>query len=150
VKKQRRFAPMAKHTARRELLAPREDVWAFLSEPNRLADWWPGLRGVHPDRRGLAPGARWRTQGAGKTNPLVGPQADVTGTLVFLEVEPPSLARWQFVNANIDVELRLTESGPDRTQAELTVEVPMLSGLKRLPARALARLYALCQTAAPA
>ena len=43
--------------------------------------------------------------------------------LVFLEIRPPELARWQFVNANIDVELRLSEAAPDRTVAELTVEV---------------------------
>jgi uncharacterized protein YndB with AHSA1/START domain len=139
---------MPTHTARRELLASREDVWAFLSEPTRLADWWPGLRGVHPDRRGLAPGARWRTQGQGKVNPLVGPQADVTGTLVFLDVQRPQLARWRFVDANIGVELRLSEARGDRTLAQLSVEVPILSGLRRLPARALTRLYALCQTGA--
>jgi uncharacterized protein YndB with AHSA1/START domain len=139
---------MPTYSARRELLAPREDVWAFLSEPTRLADWWPGLKGVHPDRRGFAPGARWQTQGEGKANPLVGAKPDVTGTLVFLELRPPELARWQFVNANIDVELRLAANGPDRTLAELSVDVPMLSGLRRLPSRALTRLHALCQTGA--
>jgi uncharacterized protein YndB with AHSA1/START domain len=139
---------VATHTAKRELLAPRADVWAFLSEPTRLPDWWPGLRGVHPDRRGLAPGARWKTQGEGKTNPLVGPQADVTGTLVFLDVRPPELVRWQFVNAKIDVELRLSETAADRTTAELIVDVPPFSGQRRLPAKALGRLYSLCQTAA--
>jgi uncharacterized protein YndB with AHSA1/START domain len=136
------------YKARRELLAPRADVWAFLSEPTRLPDWWPGLQGVHPDRRGLAPGARWQTQGQGKTNPLVGPQADVTGTIVFLDVRAPELARWQFVNAKIDVELRLAEAAADRTAAELTVEVPFLSGQRRLAVKALGRLYSLCQTAA--
>jgi uncharacterized protein YndB with AHSA1/START domain len=136
------------YSARRELLAPRGDVWAFLSEPTRLPDWWPGLRGVHPDRRGFAPGARWQTQGEGKANPLVGPQADVTGTIVFLDIRPPELARWQFVNANVDVELRLTASAPDRTLAELTVDAPFLSGLRRLPGKALTRLHALCQTGA--
>ena len=140
---------VATYSARRELLAPRQDVWAFLSEPMRLPDWWPGLKGVHPDRRGFAPGARWQTQGAGKTNPLVGAQVDVTGTIVFLDISPPELARWQFVNANIDVELRLSESAPDRTVAELTIDAPLLSGLRRLPAKALSRLYALCQTGAP-
>src|SRR5439155_9080387 len=34
----------------REVLAPREDVWMFLAEPYHLADWWPGIRGVQPDR----------------------------------------------------------------------------------------------------
>jgi len=141
---------MPTYSARRELLASREDVWAFLSEPMRLPDWWPGLRGVHPDRRGFAPGARWQTQGEGKTNPLVGPKMDVTGTIVFLEVRPPELARWQFVNANIDVELRLSQATPDRTLAELTIDAPVLSGQRRLPAKALSRLYSLCQTGAEA
>jgi uncharacterized protein YndB with AHSA1/START domain len=141
---------MPTYSARRELLASRDDVWGFLSEPMRLPDWWPGLRGVHPDRRGFAPGARWQTQGEGKTNPLVGPKMDVTGTIVFLEVRPPELARWQFVNANIDVELRLSETARDRTLAELTIDVPVLSGQRRLPAKALSRLYSLCQTGAEA
>ena len=41
------------------LLAARSDVWSFLAEPHHLADWWPRIRGVQPDRRGFAPGARW-------------------------------------------------------------------------------------------
>ena len=51
---------MPTYTARKELLAPLEDVWLFLAEPHHLTDWWPGVAGVTPDRRGLAPGARWR------------------------------------------------------------------------------------------
>ena len=141
---------MPTYRASRELLAPRKDVWAFLAEPNRLPDWWPGLRGVHPDRRGLAPGARWQTHGEGRPNPFVGPKTDVSGTLVFLDVRPPELATWQFVNAKIDVELRLSEAAPDRTLAELTVDVPVFSGLRRLPVKALTRLHALCQTGAQA
>ena len=35
--------------ARRELLARPADVWAFVSEPHNLPDWWPGIAGVHPD-----------------------------------------------------------------------------------------------------
>jgi hypothetical protein len=50
---------------------------------------------------------------------------------------------------HIDAELRLEESGPDRTVATLVVEAPWLYGLSRaLPRRALTRLHALCQTAA--
>lgn len=141
---------MPTYRSSRELLAPRGDVWAFLAEPNRLADWWPGLKGVHPDRRGLAPGARWQTHGEGRANPFVGPRPDVTGTLVFLDVRPPELVTWQFVQAKIDVELRLSEAARDRTLAELTVDVPLLSGQRRLPGRALTRLHALCQTGAQA
>ena len=45
--------------AARVLLAPREDVWALVSEPFHLPDWWPAYTGVEPDRRGLAENARW-------------------------------------------------------------------------------------------
>ena len=45
--------------ATRELLAPRPDAWGFVAEPFHLADWWPGVSGVQPDRRGSAAGARW-------------------------------------------------------------------------------------------
>ena len=48
---------MKRGEASRELLAARADVWAFLAEPHHLADWWPRMRGVQPDRRGFAPGA---------------------------------------------------------------------------------------------
>src|SRR5437667_108533 len=48
-----------------ELLAPVEDVWRFLAEPRHLADWWPGIAAVEPDRRGLVAGARWIARGTG-------------------------------------------------------------------------------------
>ena len=47
---------MPRVAASRELLAPREDIWSFLAEPHHLADWWPGVRGVEPDRRGRSIG----------------------------------------------------------------------------------------------
>src|SRR3954463_1470836 len=106
---QQRFVHVPTYTAARELLAPREDVWAFLAEPNHLSDWWPGVKGVQPDRRGLAPGARWQVRGLGRPTYVVGRRPDVAGTLIFLEVKPPEFAVWQFVNGSIDVELRLTE-----------------------------------------
>jgi hypothetical protein len=46
--------------ASRELLASRPDVWRFLAEPYHLTDWYPGVSGVTPDRRGAAAGARWQ------------------------------------------------------------------------------------------
>jgi uncharacterized protein YndB with AHSA1/START domain len=142
---------MPTYAATRELLAPRTDVWAFLAEPNRLADWWPGLHGVEPDRRGLAPGARWRIRSRGRPNPLVGSRLDVAGTLVFLDVRPPEFVAWQFVDARLDVELQLMEAAADRTRAELTVSAPLFGGLRRsLPHKALTRLYSLCQTGAQA
>jgi len=142
---------MPAYSAARDLLAPRQDVWGFLAEPNHLSDWWPGINGVQPDRRGLAAGARWRIQGLGRPTYVVGRRPDVAGTLIFLDVRPPEFAAWQFVQARLDVELRLTDAAPDRTRAELTVSAPLLAGLRRsLPHKALTRLYALCQTAAEA
>ncbi len=140
---------MPTYRAERDLLASREDVWEFLAEPTRLADWWPGVQGVHPDRRGLAPGARWRVQSRGRSNVLVGPKLSVEGTIVFIEVERPEHVSWQFVRDHYDVDLRLSEPGPGRTRARLTVSAPFLGGLRRtLPVRALTQLYALCQTGA--
>lgn len=142
---------MPAYSAARELLAPRGDVWAFIAEPNHLSDWWPGIKGVEPDRRGLAPGARWRIHGLGRPTYVVGRRPDVAGTLIFLDVRPPEFASWQFVQTRIDVELQLSERAPDRTRAQLTVSAPFLAGLRRsLPHKALTRLYALCQTAAEA
>jgi uncharacterized protein YndB with AHSA1/START domain len=135
--------------AERELLASREDVWAFLAEPTRLADWWPGVQGVHPDRRGLAPGARWRIQSRGRSNVLVGPKLSVEGTIVFIDVERPEHVSWQFVQDHYDVDLSLSEAGAGRTRARLTVSGPFLGGLRRtLPVRALTQLHTLCQTGA--
>ena len=140
---------MPTYTAARALLAPREDIWAFLAEPTRLADWWPGLYGVHPDRRGLAPGARWEIRSRGRSNPLVGPKLAVEGVIVIVEVVPPERAAWQFVHDRYDVELRLAATTATRTRAELSVTAPFLAGLRRsLPRMALTRLHALCQTAA--
>jgi uncharacterized protein YndB with AHSA1/START domain len=142
---------MPAYSAARELLAPREDVWAVLAEPNHLSDWWPGIDGVQADRRGLAPAARWRIQGAGRPTYALGRKPDVAGTLIFLDVRPPEFAAWQFVEGRLDVELRLTEAAANRTRAELTVSAPLLAGVRRsLPHKALTRLYALCQTAAEA
>src|SRR5437879_13000913 len=50
-------------SASRLLLAPREDVWDFIAEPHHFPDWWPGIAGVQPDRRGVAEGARWEILG---------------------------------------------------------------------------------------
>jgi hypothetical protein len=139
------------YSAALELLASRDEVWSFLAEPNHLADWWPGIRAVQPDRRGLAPGARWRIQTQGRANIFVGRKPDVTGMLVFVDVRRPTLAAWQFVDGRIDAELQLSAPAPDRTLAQLTVSGPFLGGLRRsLPQRALTRLHALCQTAAQA
>jgi uncharacterized protein YndB with AHSA1/START domain len=140
---------MPTYSATRELLAGRDDVWAFLAEPRHLAEWWPGLGAIEPDRRGLAPGARWQLRNRTPPNILVRRRPDVSGVLVILDVRRPEYLAWQFVDAHLDAQLKLTETGPDRTRAELTLSAPFLAGLRRsLPHRALTRLHALCQTGA--
>jgi len=134
-------------SAARELLAPREDVWAFLAEPYHLPDWWPGIGGVTPDRRGFAPGARWRVQGDDRPRWLRRPE--LTGTLLVLEVRPPAVFAFQLTGDRIEATIELEGAAPDRTRAVLTVDAPWLIGLSRsFPQRALGRLHALCQTAA--
>jgi uncharacterized protein YndB with AHSA1/START domain len=138
---------MPSYSASRQLLAPRDDVWSFLAEPHHLSDWWPGVSGVEPDRRGLAPGARWKLHGGMRPSLIRRP--DMTGTLVVIEVERLQRVAWHMTSERIDVELTLATSGEDRTNVELTVSGPFLVGLRRsLPRNALNRLYALCQTAA--
>ena len=140
-------AAVPTYSASRQLLAPRDDVWRFLAEPHHLSDWWPGVAGVEPDRRGLAPGARWKLHGGMRPSLIRRP--DMTGTLVVIEVERLQRVAWHMTSERIDVELTLAASGEDRTNVELTVSGPFLVGLRRsLPRNALNRLYALCQTAA--
>jgi uncharacterized protein YndB with AHSA1/START domain len=131
--------------AQRELLASREDVWRFLAEPHHLADWWPGVTGVEPDRRGLAPAARWRIVGTGRPSLLRKP--DAAGMLIVLDVAPPERLTWQFTADRVDVALELSVKSPDRTVATLRIDAPWFVGLRRsLPRQALNRLHALIQT----
>jgi uncharacterized protein YndB with AHSA1/START domain len=131
----------------RELLAPRADVWAFLSEPYNLADWWPGIGGLQPDRRGFAPGARWQV--VGENRPSLFRRPNMSGTLLVLAVEQYERFAFQLTGERLDVELRLTAPVPDRTLAHLSVSGPLLIGLRRsMPEKALGRLHALVQTGA--
>jgi hypothetical protein len=135
----------------KELLAPLDDVWSFIAEPYHLSDWWPGVSGVEPDRRGLAPGARWKLiagrQTGGPLGAILRP-AEAAGTLLVVEVRPPVLLRVQFVNDRVDAELVLEEAAPDRTLATLEIEGAWLRVSRNLPGKALLRLHALVQTAA--
>jgi hypothetical protein len=118
-----------------------------ISEPYHLRDWWPGIGGIHPDRRGFAPGARWQVVGDDRPRLLRRP--NMTGMLVVVAVEEPSRFAFLLTGDRLEAELRLDERGDERTLATLSVTGPALIGLKRgLPQRALARLHALCQTAA--
>ena len=138
---------MPRVEAARELLAPRKDVWAFLAEPRHLADWWPGIAAVEPDRRGLAAGARWQIRGANRPSFFRSPNP--SGMLLVLAAARPERVAFQLTGERMDVELRLEASAADRTIATLSVSGPWLIGLGRsFPHRALSRLHALVQTAA--
>ncbi|TMK95650.1 MAG: SRPBCC family protein [Actinobacteria bacterium] len=133
--------------AARELLASRQDVWAFIAEPRHLADWWPGIAAVEPDRRGLAAGARWQIHGSSR--PSLFRRPNPTGTLLVLAAARPERIAFQLTGERMDVELRLDAPTADRTIATLSVSGPWLIGLGRsFPRRALARLHTLVQTAA--
>jgi len=137
---------MPTYAAKRVLLAPVDDVWSFLAEPYHLADWWPGISGVEPDRRGLAPGARWKVLGPNKPSLFRKPQA--TGMLLVLDVLPQRRIAFQLTGDRIDAELELRPVEGGRTEVILAVEVPPLIGARRsFPHKALARLYDLVQTA---
>jgi uncharacterized protein YndB with AHSA1/START domain len=136
-------------SASRELLASREDVWKFVAEPHHFPDWWPGIAAVQPDRRGVAEGARWHVHGIDR--PTLFRRTTSGGMLLVRSVQAPERFAWTLTGDHIDAELRLEETESDRTNAVLDVEAPWLYGFSRaLPRRALTRLHALCQTAAPA
>ena len=126
-------------TATRELLASRADVWAFLAEPYHLSDWWPGITGVEPDRRGFAPGARWKVL-ATKRNILIGRRA-VETVLLIRAIDEYERWTWHLLEPKTDVEIGVRASTEDRT----AVTVSTSRGSART---AVDRLYALIQTAA--
>ena len=127
-----------------ELLAGRSDVWRFLAEPYHLPDWWPGIVGVEPDRRGFAPGARWKVL-INTSNPFTGRIARET-TLLVRDVDPFERWSWHLLARKLDVEIRLRTVSEART----LVSINTSRGRSALPRTALSRLYDLCQTAADA
>ena len=138
---------MPRVSASRELVAPREDVWAFVAEPHHFPDWWPGIAGVQPDRRGFAEGARWQVHSP--DHPTLFRRATSSGMLLVRAVRAPELFAWTLTGDHIDAELNLEARSDDRTLAVLHVDAPWLFGVSRsVPRRALTRLHALCQTAA--
>jgi uncharacterized protein YndB with AHSA1/START domain len=127
--------------ASRELLAPRVDVWAFLAEPYHLSDWWPGILGVEPDRRGFAPGARWKVR-LQTSNVFIGRRERET-MLIVGDIDQFERWTWHLLAGKLDVELRLRAVTAERTLVTCTT-----SGRRQRPERALQRLYDLVQTAA--
>jgi len=132
--------------AERTLLAPLEDVWAFLAEPYHLADWFPGIAGVQPDRRGLAPGARWQILGPNRPSWFKKP--DAAGTLLVLDVVPMRRVAFQLTGQKLDVQIELEQREQSRTKVSLVVEAPFLTIRRSFPHLALSQLYDLVQTAA--
>jgi uncharacterized protein YndB with AHSA1/START domain len=134
--------------AARTLLSPREDVWAIVSEPHHLPDWWPGYRAVRPDRRGLAEGARWTVVRSLEPGLFRRPEAE--GLLVIRRVEPGHALAWHDVQQAFDAVVELTNDG-SLTLARVTVDASWWrlrsDGIGRSPEHALARLHDLCQTA---
>jgi hypothetical protein len=126
-------------TAELELLAPRADVWAFLAQPYHLSDWWPGITGVEPDRRGFAPGARWKVL-ATKQNILIG-RRSVETMLLIREIDEYERWTWHLLEPGTDVEIRVRSVDDDRT----AVTVSTSRGSASI---AVKRLYDLVQTAA--
>jgi uncharacterized protein YndB with AHSA1/START domain len=138
---------MRRATASRELLASREEVWSFITEPSHFGDWWPGIASVEPDRRGLAPGARWTVRA--DVRPTLLKASGYSGVLVIRDVRPNERLSWTLTGDRWDVDLRLEAAAPERTRVTLDVTAGWLVPLQRsLPRRALNRLYNLCQTAA--
>jgi uncharacterized protein YndB with AHSA1/START domain len=136
---------MPRFAADRTILAPLDDVWAYLAEPYNLADWWPGVSGVEPDRRGLAPGARWKVIGPDRPSYFRRPQ--MTGTLVVLDVVPRERIAFQLTGDRIDADLTMRAVDAKSTEVSLIVDGPFLIGLRRrFPAEALGRLHSLLRT----
>ena len=119
----------------------------FLAQPQHLADWWPGLAAVEPDRRGLAKGARWKVRRGSQPGLLR--SANTEDTLLLVEVDRPRLLRGRFIGRRLDFELELSVAAIDRALARLTVSGPFVLAFRRnLPRVALERLYDLVQTGA--
>jgi uncharacterized protein YndB with AHSA1/START domain len=137
---------MAPSTASSVLLASLEDVWSYLAEPYNLADWWPGVAAVEPDRRGFARGARWRVRAS---EPSLLRRAD-EDTLLVTEVEPASRFAFELVRARTRVTLDLSPAEGKHTLAELRIDEPFSFGFSRgrRAKEALARLHDLLQTGA--
>jgi len=136
--------------ATRELLAPKQDVWALVAEPYHLPDWWPAYTGVRPDRRGLATNARWTVTRSAAPGLLRRPRGEAT--IVIVLVDPGLELRWHDVEQSLEAGIRLANSGAGRTRATAYVEGPWwriaVEGARSHPRQGLARLHALCQTAA--
>lgn len=142
--------PVVRIEAQKELLAPRGDVWELLAEPRHLADWWPGYSTIRPDRRGLAEGARWQVVRSRAPGLLRRPGGE--GMVVIETVEPGLRLAWRDLQQGFTAGVRIEPAPEGNTRATFVLESPwwriVAEGLRSTPRQALARLHALCQTAA--
>ncbi|HLX21088.1 MAG TPA: SRPBCC family protein [Gaiellaceae bacterium] len=135
---------MPRYVAERVLLAPVGDVWGFLAEPYHLSDWWPGISGVEPDRRGMAAGARWQVQG-----PSFLRRPETERVLLVRAVAPKELFSFELPSERLGVIVQLQAAGADRTTVTVAVDGRFLFGpASTVGKQALGRLYDLVQTAA--
>jgi uncharacterized protein YndB with AHSA1/START domain len=133
-----------------ELVALRSDVWDLLAEPRHLADWWPGYATIRPDRRGLAEGARWQVVRGTAPGLLRRPGGE--GMVVIAKLDEGQRLGWRDLQQGFTADIRLEPAPDGNTRATLVLEAPwwriVAEGLRSTPRQALARLHALCQTAA--
>jgi uncharacterized protein YndB with AHSA1/START domain len=140
---------LPRSAAERVLLAPIEDVWAFVAEPYHLSDWFPGVTGVEPDRRGFAVGARWKMAGAGLGRGQYSRGQTAEGVILVRAVEEPYRFVFELLGDRTVADLRLERVASGRTAAALSLQMPWWGIFSRDAARrALTRLYDLVQTAA--
>ena len=119
-------------------------MWAFVAEPYHLSDWWPGITGVEPDRRGLAAGARWTVLG-----PTYLRRSETAGVLLVRAVVPRERFSFELVGERVGVDVVLRAAAADRTSVAVAVEGRWVIGPRRRHATlAVNRLYDLVQTAA--
>ena len=156
---------MPSAAATRELLAPRADVWSFVSVAGRLADWWPGIFAAQDD------GDHWTIEGeerAGLGRVATGGTGEQEREeRVAVEKNSPVRLHLRFERSGYDVELTLQETAANRCTATLAISVtdPQETLAERLEefagfafafmhpddafaASRLERLYELCQTGA--
>ncbi|HJS70852.1 MAG TPA: SRPBCC family protein [Gaiellaceae bacterium] len=137
-----------KEEAAQVLPVPREDAWALIAEPFHLPDWWPGYTGVEPDRRGLAENARWEVVRGARPGLMRKPHG--SGLILIRRVSPGSELSWHDLGQKLDMGVRLEDEGRE-TKATAWVAGPIwrlyAEGARLLPAKAVARLHDLCDTA---
>lgn len=119
-------------------------MWAFVAEPYHLSDWWPGITGVEPDRRGMAAGARWKVMG-----PSYLRKPETAGLLLVRAVVPRERFAFELAGERVGVDVLLRPVAAGRTSVTVAVDGRLVLGpRRRLAPLAVNRLYDLVQTAA--